>query len=79
MSLKTHVGFFLEAQTQTHFIDLKNNNGIFFGGGGGRISTDLPKLEEAEVWLREIRKGLAAKKKAGVGGKREEERGEQAG
>lgn len=36
-------------------------------------------LEEAEVWLREIRKGLAAKKKAGVGGQREEERGEQAG
>lgn len=38
-----------------------------------------PKLEEAEVWLHKISKGLAAKKKAGVGGKREEEMGEQAG
>lgn len=41
----------------------------------GRISADLPKLAETEVWLRKISKGLAAKKKAGVGGKREEERG----
>lgn len=39
------------------------------------ISTDLPELEECEVWLREIRKGLAGKKEAGVGGKREEQRG----
>lgn len=55
---------------------LENNNAIF-----GSISADLPMLEEAEVWLREIRRGLAAeKKKAGVKGKREEEeRGEQAG
>lgn len=67
----------MEIQTGSlwnYYIDLKNNNSIF-----GRISPDLPKLEEAEVWLHEIRKGLAAKKKAGVGGEREEERGEQAG
>lgn len=44
-----------------------------------RISTDLPELEESEVWLCEIRKGLAAKKEAGVGGKREEKKGVQAG
>lgn len=48
---------------------MKNNNTVF-----GRVSTDLPELGEARVWLREIRKGFAAKKEAGVGRKREKDR-----
>lgn len=38
-----------------------------------QIFTDLPELEEVQVWLRKIRSVLATNRKAGVGGKREEE------
>lgn len=67
--------FFRRTNTLCRILSLILKNNTIFGNK----NTDLPELEEAEVWLREIRKGLAAEKKAGVGGNREEERGEQAG